>query len=300
MITYANKFDALVPNVVVPGQKIYVSSLVGNNNNSGSKGSPMASIAGALTKCTANAGDYIYLLPGHTSTITGAASVEINVAGVTIEGLGNGAKRPTLTWSATDSSLAISAANVTLKNVITTISIDEVVSMFLVTGANATLDAVDFVPYGALGVTGQAIQWLLTSTAGDGICIKNCKHYQKTAAAANQVWIDLNGVDYPRVINNIGMFTAKAATASHWIGTTAACNEVEIANNRVLWLGATITGVITCAAGTTGMIYGNYVGSGTSVATATAIVADSAFVFENYWIDDAAASAILTPGAGTD
>jgi hypothetical protein len=300
MITYQNNIDALQPNIVVPGRTFYVSSVTGVANNAGGKGAPCPTLTAALALCTANRGDYIYLLPNHAETIASAGAITINKAGVTIIGLGNGSIRPTFTWSATDSTIAISAANVTLKNVITTISVDEVVSMFNVTGANCTLDAVDFVPYGALGATGQAIQWLLTSAAADGITVQNCKHMQKTAANANQVWIDLNGVDYAKVINNTGMFTAKAATASHWIGTTAACNELEIRDNRVLWLGSTITGVITCTTATTGIICGNYLGSGTSVATATAIVADAAFVFQNYWIDDAAASAILAPAAGTD
>jgi hypothetical protein len=289
------------------GKYFYVNGLIGQDiPGYGSKpDKPYDTIDYAIGKCTATSAAYpkqdvIIVMPGHTETISAAGGITCDVAGIFIIGLGSGSYRPVVTWSATASTWAVSAANVTISNILTTASIDEVVSMFNVTGANCTLDKVDFQPYGALGATGQVIQFLLTSAAADLITVQNCKHYQKTAANANQVWIDLNGVDYPRVINNVGMFTAKAATASHWIGTTAACNEVEIANNKVLFLGATITGVITCASGTTGLIYGNYLGSGTSVGITTAIVADTAFVFENYWIDDAAASGILTPAAGTD
>lgn len=283
------------------GKYFFVCSVTGSNSNPGkSPNTPVATIASALAKCTANKGDVIVVMPGHAETLASAGALTVNKAGVTIVGLGNGALRPTLTWSATDSTMAISAANVTISNIITTISVDEVVSMINLTGANCTLDRVDFTPYGALGATGQAIQWLLTSAAADGVTVQNCKHYQKTAANANQVWIDLNGVDYPRIISNVGIFTAKANTASHWIGTTAACNEIEIANNRVLWLGGTITGVITMTTATTGMIYGNYLGSGTAVGVATAIVADGCYVFENYWHDQATESAFLTPATGAE
>lgn len=289
------------------GKYFYVNGLIGVDSASygSTPAKPFDSIDYAIGKCTATSAAYPYqdviiVGPGHTETISAAGGITCDVAGVFIIGLGSGSYRPTVTWSATASTWAVSAANVTISNILTTASIDEVVSMFNVTGANCTLDRVDFQPYGALGATGQVIQFLLTSAAADLITVQNCKHYQKTAATANQVWMDLNGVDYARVINNVGMFTAKAATASHWIGTTAACNELEIAYNNVLWLGATITGVITCTTATTGLIHHNCLGSGTSVAITTAIVADAAFVFENYWIDDAAASALLTPAAGTD
>jgi hypothetical protein len=283
------------------GKYVFVSSLTGAAGGNGkTPGTACATIAQGLLKCNANKGDVIILMPGHAATIASAGGLTINVAGVTIVGVGTGSLRPVFTFSATDSTIAISAANVTLSNVITTVSIDEVVSMFNVTGANCTLDRVDFQPYGALGATGQAIQWLLTSAAASYLTVQNCRHYQYTAATANQVWMDLNGLTAPRVLDNTAYLLAKAATATHWIGTTAACNQVEIANNRVLLLGATTTGVITMATGTTGLIYNNYLGSGTAVGATTAIVADAAFVFENYWIDDAAASGILTPAAGTD
>jgi hypothetical protein len=291
----------VAPNVTT-GSVFFVHAGTGVDEGPAGKtpATPMKTLDYAIGKCTANKGDIIYLMPGHTDTTAAAGGITCDVAGISIIGLGSGSLRPTITWSATASTIAISAANVTISNIITTISIDEVVSMFNVTGANCTLDRVDFVPYGALGATGQAIQWLLTSAAADGITVQFCKHYQKTAANANQVWMDLNGVDYARVIGNVGMFTAKAATASHWIGTTAACNELEIVGNRVLFLGGTITGVITCTTATTGIIAYNALGSGTAVGITTAIVADAAFVFENYWIDDVAASGILTPAAGTD
>jgi hypothetical protein len=283
---------------VTTGFYFFVSSGVGSNDNNGGRSTPFATIDYAIGKCTANKGDVIVVMPGHTETIAAAGGITADVAGVTIIGLGFGSLRPTITWSAVASTFAISAANVTLSNILCKISIDEVVSMFNVTGANCLMDRVDLQPYGALGVTGQAIQFAIV--AGDYFTLQNSKHYQYTAANTLQVWIDLNAVTAPRILNNTAMITAKAATTSHWIGTTAAPNQVEIVGNRVLFLGATITGVITCATGTTGIISDNRLGSGTSVATATAIVADAAFVFENYWIDDAAASGILTPAGGTD
>lgn len=292
---------------VTGGKYFYVNGLNGVDapDYGGSWKKPFDTIDYAIGKCTATAAAYPYqdvilVGPGHTETISAAGTITADVAGIYIVGLGTGSYRPTLTWSATDSTFAVSAANVTISNIICTISVDEVVSMWNITGANCCLDRVDMQPYGALGATGQAIQWLTTGTAAHYLTIQNCKHYQYTAANSAQVWINLNTLTSPKVLNNVAFILANASTSSHWIGTAAACKQVEIANNKVLFLGATVTGVITCTTATTGLIYGNYLGSGTSVATTTAIVADGAFVFENYWIDDAAASGILAPAAGTD
>lgn len=289
--------SGLIP--ATTGTYFFVSSDTGSDAHSGkSPAEAFGTIDYAIGKCTADKGDVIVVMPGHTETISAAGGITADVAGITIVGLGNGGLRPIITFSATASTFAISAANVTIKNIITTISIDEVVSMFNITGADCTLDGVDFRPYGALGATGQARQF--AAITGARCTIQNCTHRQYTAAGAAQVWITTDATDGHKILNNDVMITANASTSSHWIGSSAAPTEIEIVGNRVLFLGGTITGVITLTTATTGLIAGNYLGSGTAVATATAIVADGAFVFENYWIDDAAASAILAPAAGTD
>jgi hypothetical protein len=225
-------------------------------------------------------------MPGHAETIAAASGITADVAGISIIGLGNGSLRPTITWSATASTFVVSAANVTISNIICTLTIDEVVSMWTISGANCTLDGVDLQPYGALGATGQAIQF--AAITGNYFTMQNCKHYQYTAAAANQVWIDLNAVTCPRILNNTAMITAKAATASHWIGTTAASKEIEVVGNRVLFLGGTTTGIITGATGTTGIIANNY--GGGVITTAAAFVADGCYFFNNYFSPDTATS----------
>ena len=289
---------SLVP--ITTGTYYFVDSNTGSDTpaHGKTKDRPFDTIDYAIGRCTASKGDVIIVMPGHTETISAAGGITADVAGITIVGLGNGGNRPIITFSATASTFAISAANVTVKNIITTISIDEVVSMFNISGADCTLDGVDFRPYGALGATGQARQF--AAITGARCTIQNCTHRQYTAAGAAQVWITTDATDGHKILNNDVMITANASTSSHWIGSSAAPTEILIAGNRVLFLGATITGVITLTTAATGMICGNYLGSGTSVATATAIVADAAFVFENYWIDDAAASGILAPAAGTD
>jgi hypothetical protein len=285
----------IFPAEVITGNVFFVDSGTGSNDNPGTKDLPFATIDHAIGHCTDGNGDYIYVYPGHTETIAAAGGITCDVAGVSIIGLGNGNARPTVTWSATASSWLITAANVLIKNIITTISIDEVVSMFAVSAAGVTFDAVDFKPY----ASGQAIQFLLTTNAADQLTIKNCKHNQTAAAAANQVWIDLVGTDHTRIINNTIWITAKAATASICISGSTAVIQCEIVGNRIAWLGATITEVIKLATGSTGIISDNRVAGGAAVLLAAAITGDACYMFENYVTNTAAASGILGPGADT-
>lgn len=96
----------------------------------------------AINACTANHGDVIYVLPGHTENVATASAITADVAGVTILGIGSGADKPTFTFSSADNSATwvISAASVVLKNIIGTTSDDGLTNAFVVTGDNCELD----------------------------------------------------------------------------------------------------------------------------------------------------------------
>lgn len=286
--------------VLTTGNVFFVNnSVVGaSNGNPGTDpGRPLSTVAAALTKCTANQGDYILVGPGHAETLSTAGAITCSVAGVTILGLGNGSNRPTFSWGATAATWVVSAANVTISNIRCTPSIDEVVSMFSVSAANVTFDRVDHIDAGA---SLQTIQFMLTTAAADYLTIQNCKHLQLTAAAAAQKWIQLVGTDFTRIIDNTFFIVANAATASHLISGTTAVVYCEIARNNMLWIGATINTIVNLVTGSTGLIAYNNAGSGTSVATAGAFTGDGCFMFQNFWADTAAASGLLAPTVDTD
>lgn len=89
-----------------------------------------ATIDAAIGLCTANSGDTIYVLPGHTEAVT-VSSIAFDIAGVTIIGLGSGSLKPTLTFGATDSRINVTAANGKFKNLRLTAGIGDVVTAFL-------------------------------------------------------------------------------------------------------------------------------------------------------------------------
>jgi hypothetical protein len=80
---------------------------VGRNDNAGDDPlRPFSTVAQGLSKCRANRGDMVIVLPGHAETITTA--ITMSTAGVTLLGLGVGRSRPAFT-----SSGAIDLVNVT-------------------------------------------------------------------------------------------------------------------------------------------------------------------------------------------
>jgi hypothetical protein len=281
------------------GERFYVHAGTGTDGAGYGRNpdSPVATIDYAVGLCTASKGDVIYVMPGHAESLSAAGAITCDVAGVSIIGLGNGANRPTVTWAATDASWLVTAANVTIKNIFTAVSIDEVVSMFAVSAAHCTFDAVDF---GAVGTSAQAIQFLLTTNAADFLTVKNCRHRQLTAAGSAQAWIQLVGCDFSAIVDNVFQIVANASTSSVLVSGSTAVIYCDISRNRIQWIGATIDKVISLATGSTGIISDNRIASGTSVATTTAIVGDGCFMFENRWADTAAASGLLAPAVDTD
>lgn len=109
------------------GSYFFVDSTTGSNSYSGrDKDHPVATLAYALTLCTAAKGDVVILMPGHAETISTTITP---VAGVSIIGLGRGRNRAVLTSAASAIDVfTISAANVTLQN-------------FVIVGASASVTA---------------------------------------------------------------------------------------------------------------------------------------------------------------
>jgi len=128
-----------------PGSQVFYvnSALATASDAAGSNGGdplrPFKTLNFAIGRCIANNGDVIYVGPQHVETITSATSLLLNVAGVTIIGLGNEVDRPTCNFTNTAGKIVVSAANVTMAGFLFTNSIDALVTGMSVTGADFTL-----------------------------------------------------------------------------------------------------------------------------------------------------------------
>ncbi len=93
---------------------------------------PELTIDGAINRCTANNGDQIIVMPGHTENLTG--TIAMDVAGVAVFGLGQAHTRPQVVHTGTAGIVSITASNCRWSNIVHVASIAEVVSAIAVSG----------------------------------------------------------------------------------------------------------------------------------------------------------------------
>lgn len=267
----------IVDNAAI-GRTFYVNNAASNEGDTLGGGTgwhnPLASIGYALSQCVANRGDVIYVGPGHAETITGAAGANAAtaitaVAGVRIIGVGTGRKRPTLTWSATDSQIICGGANMTWENFVFNVAgIDAVVAAFSVTGADVSfLDCEFIISTSAIA----CVLVILSAATAARLVVKRCKFLGVmtttggTAGAGNTACIKHEvGIDFEISDNWFqGKMTQAILNATTIIGGLIARNMIHV---------GTGTAAITMAAGSTAMIAENrmVVASGTDPAGATA------------------------------
>jgi hypothetical protein len=93
--------------------------LAANSNLNGKGGTflaPFSTLDYAIGQCSANRGDVIYIRPGYTQSMTASPDVYVDVAGVSIIGLGKGSKRAKFTYDAAGGGFVIGASNVHIEN----------------------------------------------------------------------------------------------------------------------------------------------------------------------------------------
>lgn len=207
-----------------PGNQWYVDSGVGSSANDGKTwGTALDTIKNALAKATASNSDVIWVAPGHTETISSATSLALNKAGVTIIGLGGGAMRPTLTFSATASNIPISAASVHLENILCVASVDSIVAGITISAADVTLKNIEW-----RDVTDkEAILAILTTAAADRLTIDGFFHNGFVTGNACTAAIRLVGVDSAEIKNC--RFHGNYGTAIIEFHTTK-CTKIDIMN----------------------------------------------------------------------
>ena len=197
-----------------PGQR------AGSDGNKGTFDSPFATLDYAIGQCTASRGDIIYVKAGHAETVAAAGGIAIDVAGVAIVCLGEGSNRPTFTFSATASTITMSAAGCSILGFpILTPSIDSVVSALVISaaGCRADIEAQD---------ASSAIEFVnavLTTAAADRLAL-NVRYVGTTGGNATVNAVRLVGGNDVRVnLDAYGTFST-AVVEFH----TTACTDVRV------------------------------------------------------------------------
>lgn len=205
----------------------------------------------ALANCVSGRGDFVYVLPGYTETISAAdawSGLGTKTA-VTVVGLGTGTNRPTFTYSAATATILMDQNNFAIRNCVfymagSTTSTDAltVAAPITVSGAGCAITdcwihfGVDADQLVTIGIT--------TTAAADNFEFKRNYCYSATAAECTS-FLYLVGADYCEVWDNriIG------ATSSTTVGVirfiTTASIGIDFRRNQAVNLKAASIHAVT-------------------------------------------------------
>jgi len=278
------------------GQIFYVDSGVSGGGQTGLDWTnAVTTIDAAIGLCTASRGDVIYVAQGHTETSATAADVvTLDVAGVSVIGLGSGALVPTLTLGHADTTVTVSAASCRISN-IKIISDVADAAAGITAGATADGLVVDNCWLTDGAAAKELVIGISVAAACDNVKIMNNRFYTVPAGGCASA-IKLAGESAQSVImNNLiqGDYSASCID-----GTTAASTLLTISDNYLINIDTTAGSCIDMHASTTGMTCNNRMMSGKSIADTW--IADGMVSIENYGTGAVSASGLVEPAVDSD
>jgi len=211
--------DILAKLGIGTGNVFYVDSAAGGSGTGLSWTNAEVTLDAAIGDCAADNGDFIFVAPTHVETLTTADGVNIDLAGITIIGLGSGENRPTFTFT-TNGEVVIGKDDVEIHN------------LNFVAG-NAVTHAIDIEAGSENWVINNCRFWTTTvdtdeftdcidvAAGSDNGKLTNCQVEMGAASAVS--FITNVGSDYVEIANNMisGDFSTAAivdeTTASIWL-----------------------------------------------------------------------------------
>jgi pectate lyase len=277
-----------------PGAIYFVDS--GNSAASDSAGygqnpdAPFATLDYAVGKCTASNGDVIYVMPGHAENLTAATSVDADVAGISIVGLGWGSLKPTFSTTAAAGSITVGAANVTIENIrlVANFATGTTTGMTLEAAAdNCTLRNIDFRDTSAAN---EFLIHISVATTVTDLLIEGCTFFTAAGTMSGSV-VFAGSSTNTRIKDSIWYVDSSDSVIDHQ--TTAAVN---------FWMeNSVVINVDTGAAGycvelktaSTGCVHDCRFGYNKNDAEVS--LGDAVWWFENYASNTIAESGLLDP-----
>jgi len=262
---------------------------------------PLATLNYAVSLCTADAGDVILIAPNHAETIqdTGTASgtttdeLVIDVAGISIIGIGQNAARPTFTFQgATDACCVVlaGASDVTIKNLIFAGNLEDIGNLMTVsaTSDGLTLDNCEFRDGGTNIL--ETIHQVNLAAAADRVTINNCRFFTTSGGSSTLANIYLTGAVDRLTITNCWL-RGDVNTEAMIDGATSAGTEVFIKGNILDNLDAGAGKTIALNASTTGFVGSNVSHGGKDGTNAYTIA--GVVTYDNWYTNAEGARAAL-------
>ena len=205
----------------------------------------------ALANCVSGRGDYVYVLPGYTETISAAdawSGLGTKTA-VTVVGLGRGTNRPTFTYSAATATILMDQNNFRIQNCVFYMAGDTgsttaltVAAPITVSGAGCAIEdcwihfGVDADQLVTIGVT--------TTATADNFEFKRNYCYGATAAECTS-FMYLVGADFCEVWDNIIIGGTSSTTVGVIRFITTASVGIDFRRNRAVNLKAASIHAVT-------------------------------------------------------
>jgi hypothetical protein len=271
-------------NIVTTGNVWYVDS--GNTTDGAdlaaygkSPDTPFLTIDYAVGQATASNGDIIYVMPGHTETVTADSGIDVDQVGLTIIGLGRGTDRPTITFTtSTAADFKLAAANCRAENLLFVAGVDALTGPIEISAAYCELVDCEFQD-GATG-TIDTVDVIMITAAGDSCLIDGFVCIGTTDAGQSQI----NCADGAKDLRIMNCYL----TGDMAVGNIELANTTDLIrigpNNLCINTNATDT-CIDVVATASGSIFDNYLEIATN-GQDTAITADNDLsLYENYFVN---------------
>lgn len=259
-----------------------------------------ATVDAAISACTANRGDVIFVSPGHTETVT-ATSIALDVAGIRVVGLGTGLNRPTFTYGAAAATITVSAANCSWENCHFIGNFLDVAAAFTIGAAkdfqllnNTFVDNSAILGFLSIVVTGA------TNNDADGLSVVD--NYWYSLDVSPNAFISILADELRLNVTDNYCNMAATNDVGHFITLAGKIIKgARIARNRLVVVGSTgaTVGIFLTGSGTTsnGIVENNYVSSLDTTTELIATAGTGLVFFENYYTGTADASGKVWPTA---
>jgi hypothetical protein len=256
-----------VPVAQKGGSVFYVDSVAGSDGNKGTVDRPFASLDYAIGRCTANKGDVIYLKAGHSESVSAAAGITCDVAGVTIVGTGTGPDQAQFTFdTAATADIDITADGVVFVNVRFTAGFADITAALDIGASDVEFHSCRFDESAA------DLNYVVVMNVADGedrLVVNDCDYIG--GDASNDHFIEMAGTHDGVKITGNRMFhlTAQTATVA-MIESATAQNNILIEGNRFHSESAAVAAAFVVLTGTanTGLAVDNYMSHVDADATA--------------------------------
>lgn len=316
---FFSSYDAIaVPNGtwIKPGGRVaaYVRSTGAQEGDDyfATSGMLVSTINAACLKVRSGVGDIIYVLEGHEEDVSGADFLSNLLPGTKIISCGRpgASNNPTLTWTATASTILLNVADVTIQGFnLNFAGIDNVVAPITFSAAGCAL-VDNFITLQDSSASAGAVTPITVASGANNCTIARNKMLSDDAGEAQTNVISITGaVDNLEVCGNKINCTLTSATGGI-VQIGAAATNLDIHDN--LFYNTVEDGICIRVADTfaaTGWIYRNFgktIDAGGTGANTVKMVSFEGTTesligcFENYATDEAVASGVISPaGAST-